>query len=681
MAGEKNPLAAGTAEGADETTAHANHSMLAHAQRYAEHGLRVLPLHAIRDGRCTCGKTDCRSAGKHPRTQHGVKDASSDAATIRDWWTRWPDANIGVALDDLVVVDVDPRNGGEVPDGLPATVTARTGSGGWHFIYRAAPGKQYAGRLCQGVDLKSGGRAYIVVAPSVHASGQTYRWQTAPWETDPAPAPDWLPEATNAQAVQLSIVTCEEIPEKFWLDLQRHSKLRQRWNGDAAGLKDTSGSGKDMSVAVLLAKLNYTDGEIAAVLRSFSHGKVEKSDKYLAHTIGKARQLTDDSGFEKLRQALVEGETDSRASALCKPSKDLCLLSAAEILHRAGPIRWLVKNYFERDALVQIFGPPASYKSFLAIDIAVSVASGRDWHGYSVKQGPVIYLAGEGHNGVARRLQAVCQERDIDPETLPLNFSDAAIGLIDPENVSRLRQAIEALETPPQLIVVDTLARNFGPGDENSTVDMNRFVAAIDALRGEATVIVIHHSGHTNVERERGSSALRGALDANYRVDYKPHPVPVVQLTALKMKDARLPDPLFLEPRTVNLPFEDEVGQPATSVVLKIGETMQAERLQAMRELYPALWRGNRGEYLDSLLVAIHDEPGIKQSALEKKLGIAKSSLSKMLGTLRDKKLLDDTENRLTEAGVELAALLVGRQRPDIALRHFVGGTQAEQNG
>lgn len=171
-------------------------STLDFALSYARAGFSVLPVHRVVNGRCTCGK-DCETPGKHPRTLHGSKDAATDPATITAWWTRWPDANIGMALADLVVVDIDPRNGGDVdalPRRLPDTCYAKTGGGGWHYLYRAHNGTKYPGDLGAGIDVKTGAGAYIVVEPSVHASGQKYCWldETEPWSTVPTEAPDWL---------------------------------------------------------------------------------------------------------------------------------------------------------------------------------------------------------------------------------------------------------------------------------------------------------------------------------------------------------------------------------------------------------------------------------------------------------------------------------------------------------
>ena len=87
--------------------------MLTAALNYAARGWRVLPLHTMRMGRCSCTRAGCPSPAKHPRTLTGSTGASSDLAQVRKWWAMWPDANVGVATGgDLVVVDLDvSRNG------------------------------------------------------------------------------------------------------------------------------------------------------------------------------------------------------------------------------------------------------------------------------------------------------------------------------------------------------------------------------------------------------------------------------------------------------------------------------------------------------------------------------------------------------------------------------------------
>lgn len=174
----------------------------------AQYGWRVFPLHSIDNGACTCGDAKCTGTkpGKHPRTPKGCLDATTDTGVIRAWWERWPDANVGIATGGgLVVVDVDPRHGGD--DGLvdlrrtlgdlPDTVECLTGSGGRHIYVSVGEGvvvRNSAGTLAQGVDIRGEG-GYVVAAPSVHVSGRSYAWEASsrPDEVEVAPMPAaWL---------------------------------------------------------------------------------------------------------------------------------------------------------------------------------------------------------------------------------------------------------------------------------------------------------------------------------------------------------------------------------------------------------------------------------------------------------------------------------------------------------
>ena len=91
-------------------------TMMEHALGYSARGQPVLPLHWPENGVCSCGNPNCgRSSAKHPLTPNGLKDATTNPEQIRNWWTRWPDANIGIVtgkVSGIVVVDVDAGKGG-----------------------------------------------------------------------------------------------------------------------------------------------------------------------------------------------------------------------------------------------------------------------------------------------------------------------------------------------------------------------------------------------------------------------------------------------------------------------------------------------------------------------------------------------------------------------------------------
>lgn len=175
-------------------------------------GWSVFPLHTAQGGRCSCSKSECKQPGKHPRTEHGFKDATQDAEQIQRWWGRWSDAPIGVATGEasgFVVVDVDLGKGGperlaelEAQHGaLPPTPTSRTGGGGSHLLFAlpGAPLGDSTSRIAKGVDVRATG-GYIVAPPSSHVSGASYAWRTGaePWALALAPMPLWLFERARA---------------------------------------------------------------------------------------------------------------------------------------------------------------------------------------------------------------------------------------------------------------------------------------------------------------------------------------------------------------------------------------------------------------------------------------------------------------------------------------------------
>lgn len=187
--------------------------LLAAALRYADMGVAVFPLHSIGpDGHCTCGER-CDSPGQHARTEHGAKDATTDPTVIRAWWTRWPDANIGVATGDasgLVIVNVSGSAAlnalkGKAPsveavNELLNTATVIRGEGR-HFYFLRPEGRVLRRVQIAPGTVLHGDDGYIIAPPSRHVSGQRYAWLggTA-GEPAPAELPHWLLELADEAA-------------------------------------------------------------------------------------------------------------------------------------------------------------------------------------------------------------------------------------------------------------------------------------------------------------------------------------------------------------------------------------------------------------------------------------------------------------------------------------------------
>jgi hypothetical protein len=151
--------------------------LLQAALDYAARGWHVLPLHDVTAGRCSCVDGDgCKTPGKHPRVLKWPERAACDVGTISGWWQRWPAANVGILTGErsgLVVLDVDPRHGGddalyelEREHGpLPVTVEATTGGGGRHIYFKHPGGKLRSFELAPGLELKADG-SFVVAPPS-----------------------------------------------------------------------------------------------------------------------------------------------------------------------------------------------------------------------------------------------------------------------------------------------------------------------------------------------------------------------------------------------------------------------------------------------------------------------------------------------------------------------------------
>lgn len=239
------------------------------------------------------------------------------------------------------------------------------------------------------------------------------------------------------------------------------------------------------------------------------------------------------------------------------------------------PIAWLIDKYIEQDAFAVMFGPPGKGKSFVALGLSCCIATGEEFHGHAVKQGSVFYIAGEGHNGLARRLRAWSLHNNVELKGAPLFVSDGATDLANTANAAQVAAAVQQLADKtgqtPVLIVVDTLARNFG-GDENSATEVGNFIRHVDTHlrhKWKATVLIVHHSGKDGDRGARGSSALKGAADAEYEVSRNDDDK-IIRLTPRKMKDAEEPPPLAFE--LVGVPLLDNRGNPVSGAALRLTE-------------------------------------------------------------------------------------------------------------
>ena len=237
------------------------------------------------------------------------------------------------------------------------------------------------------------------------------------------------------------------------------------------------------------------------------------------------------------------------------------------------PVEWLIESIIPRRAFVALYAPPASFKSFIALDIAEAVATGRDWMGYRVpKKGCVLYIAGEGHGGMGARVKA-CKIQNNSPDGANLYVIRAQINIRSSQEdfdslVVAINELIAQIDEPLEIIILDTLMRMSGGGfNENSSEDMGGFITQAGKIQAIylCAMLLIHHSGKDITKGLRGHSSLLGAVDTELEIQRQdsvinsadPSVIGNAILTVTKQKDGA--DSIAVGIEVVNV----EVGESA----------------------------------------------------------------------------------------------------------------------
>jgi len=265
-----------------------------------------------------------------------------------------------------------------------------------------------------------------------------------------------------------------------------------------------------------------------------------------------SRMVTSAEKYAPARQEALQGDV---------------FVSQEQLRDKTRNVRWLVKGLVPEDSMGMIFGASGTYKSFIAIDLAMHIAHGMDWAGLRTKQGPVAYIAAEGGAGISRRLDAWCNQFGL-VETNNLHICITPFLLTAQDEMAHLKAAIAKFPEPPSVVIIDTLSQTFS-GDENSSSDIGAYLRMINSeIRAafNCTVIVIHHTGHSAAERPRGSSAITANLDFILGV-FKPDPeASRAKVGVHKMKDGDKVDDLYFNMTRLVL-GQDSDGDEISSLV------------------------------------------------------------------------------------------------------------------
>lgn len=458
--------------------------------------------------------------------------ATTDEAQVRSWWTQWPQANVGIHCDGLLVIDVDPKKGGyeslsalEQEVFLDATYEVETPSGGRHIYYRTAtPARNGVDVLGAGVDIRST-NGYVLGAGSRTSAGAYVVCADEPIADSPAGLQDRC-------AVRDSALS--EIRD----DDRAHAT-----DADAAVARAVDflrvhpvaieGQGGDLHTYRTVCRIRdfgVPEERAAEALKEWNKRceppwpvedlavKIANAYAYAQNTAGK---LTPEAlGFEIIPGAAVD--------TLEKPPRDIppvTLLHPSDVtLDEILTNEYLIKGVMERQSNAVLFGHWNVGKTFVVLDMAASIACGQKWFGKLVRQGRVLYLGYEGVRAMKKRIYALREKYPAlrDPAT-PFAWHPLRVALTKPEGVAELSAVLKAYAErhggAPDLIVIDPLANALGGDDADAQLmgALNECVAAI-IQKQRCTVLRVHHSGHGNQERARGHSSLPAGVDTEIRV-------------------------------------------------------------------------------------------------------------------------------------------------------------------
>lgn len=443
---------------------------LDYALAYAELGLRVFPLIPQQ---------------KIPfKNSSGVKEATTDKEQIRLWWTNIPTANIGIAMGDgLLAIDVDVADGkqGDLSwqtlvekHGLIPTIQNITGTGGWHFIFKAPPGvriKNSASKLGPGLDVRGDG-GYIIGEPSIHPNGKHYTWE--------------------AQGDPLEGVEIREAPSSL-IELVRadETTTEPREPGPVGGTLSEGGRNDTLARFAGLARGAGLDMQSTAEL-------VHGINSRFCDPPLEAREI--DSTILKSAQGWQSEAVDTSA---------LDTVPASALVVMEPPEReWLLEDWIPMRQTTALYAAGGSGKTLLAQQLMHAVATGEPWLGLPVKQGPAlgVFCEDEGDE-LHRRLHAIVASSGgvstnlSQCHLLPRIGQDNLLMTFDRDVGSRtafwwqLRATVEHIK--PCLLVVDTAADTYG-GNENARPQVRQFIQqCLTALAVEfkcAVVLCAHPS-------------------------------------------------------------------------------------------------------------------------------------------------------------------------------------------
>lgn len=598
-------------------------AFLTAALAYAEAGIAVFP---------------CLPNDKKPACEHGHLDATTDPERIRQWWSENPNYNVAIdpASAGWSVVDADIYKPGVAealakifPAGIQ-TYTVRTPRGGMHYYFEGSL-PSTVNRIAPGIDTRGNHTGYVLASPSI-VDGAPY---VVIAETDISPLPAGLDGRRSDRATNSAVDASAAANARQLLRARR--LLR-----DCVGIGDIAieGSGGDARTYALFAQLRdlgldqnsaidlvdelWNPHCIPPWSEDELRLKCDNAYAYSQNAVGAWDVAPADQVF-----SLAHAELASHPAPTA-PKKSRFAPEDDDDMDKEPDGKWLVEGVIPDQTTVLMYGPTGSYKSFVALDVALALATGKETFGQKTEAGCVFYGALEGAADIKRaRRPAWRMARGITGKTPFYMMPAPRIGT--PGEMEEFAEQIQlSLKGRPcRLIVLDTASKMMVGSD--ATKDVPRLVAFCDGLveMFKCSVLVIHHTGRDVTKGPRDSSAYEADFDSVVRVTSPARHVVEVKVEKHKAFDAaetpytfqghKIGKSLVFEPTTAEQHAKLTAGEDAYEG-LKIGA--------ALRELGAyGQESGVTTEVLLSALGSTPDDKSAHDKARRALVGLAKTKL------------------------------------------------------
>ena len=475
------------------------------AIEYAEAGYAVIPV---------------KRSDKAPYTPNGLADASKDADTLRQWWQRWPEANVAVVCGhvsgDLFVIDIDikPEKGKHGDEELlkwqakygdfPETVKQRTGSGGQHQFFRDPNIALYKNKVnaIPGIDVRGEG-SYVVVAPSVYEDGSVYEWEGAS-------ILDTI-EVADANESVTKLLALNPRDQKGETILQERETI---------SMKDVPEGQRNSTIYSAACALRHYDfsfnAAMAAILQTVSEWTTPVPEYEIRRTVESA--YTHEPGKVSIYSVNgITAEYDENGKYIPKLPP---VIPVASIINPPPLKSPIIAGYLREGEAMLISGSPKAGKSFLICQLALAVASGTDWVGQKCKKKKVLYIDAELQREVAQnRMHDIWRKCDTVIPVYPDNL-DLVSTKSDSVTLSDIADDIEHNAGKYDLVIIDPLYM-FINSDQNDNTQMKKEMDQIKRIYATgASVIVNHHmtkgmqNGKMSIDRASGAGVISRFFDS-----------------------------------------------------------------------------------------------------------------------------------------------------------------------